>query len=173
MTTTVYIAKFSFNGTREFSGTVSWDKYTPKMLDAKLCAYIGPNTVDYPAWSQKAPYERSGLQRLVGAMKKQALIMGLSLVTERETKFAVRATNKEMSHTAKTTISINDLPDPTGKPVIILAGEFSGHEGLCLEQLDEPGIFAVSPTTSNRILRLRFDEEFGILIDLGRAGSSN
>ena len=65
MTTTVYIAKFSFNGTREFSGTVSWDKYTPKMLDAKLCAYIGPNTVDYPAWSQKAPYERSGLQRLL------------------------------------------------------------------------------------------------------------
>jgi hypothetical protein len=57
----------------------------------------------------------------------------------------------------------NQLPDPINKDVIILAGEFTGQEGYCLGLSDQAGIFAVTPFASNRILNLRFDEEFGIL----------
>jgi hypothetical protein len=57
------------------------------------------------------------------------------------------------------------LPDPTNKSVIILAGEFAGQEGFCLGPAGEAGVFAVTPNTSNQILRLRFDEEFGILVN--------
>ncbi len=66
-----------------------------------------------------------------------------------------------------------DLPDPSGKRVIIIGGEFTGHEGVCLGSAGEPGIFAVSPSTSNKILRLRFDEEFGILINSGQEKGKN
>ena len=56
------------------------------------------------------------------------------------------------------------LPDPTEKHVIILTGEFAGQEGFCLGPA-ESGLFAVTPNSSHRILRLRFDEDFGILIN--------
>lgn len=65
------------------------------------------------------------------------------------------------------------LPDPTGKTVIIIAGDFAGHEGFCLGTAGEEGVFAVTPNTSNRVLRLRFDEEFGILINSGQDKSRN
>lgn len=65
------------------------------------------------------------------------------------------------------------LPDPTDKSVIILKGDFAGEEGYCLGPSGEAGVFAVTPRGSNRVLRLRFDEEFGILINPGQAGARN
>lgn len=66
-----------------------------------------------------------------------------------------------------------EIPDPTGKTVIITAGEFAGQEGFCLGAAGEEGVFAVTPNTSNRILRLRFDEEFGILLNAGQRKGTN
>ena len=60
---------------------------------------------------------------------------------------------------------MNRPPDPTGESVIILVGEFVGREGLCLGPAGKEGLFAVTPISSNRILQLKFDEEFGILIN--------
>ncbi len=65
------------------------------------------------------------------------------------------------------------LPDPTNKSVIILKGEFAGQEGYCLGASGQAGQFAVTPSTSNRILTLRFDEEFGILINKGQKSGRN
>lgn len=65
------------------------------------------------------------------------------------------------------------LPDPTNKSVIILVGEYAGQEGFCLGPAGEEGVFAVTPNASNQILRLRFDEEFGILINRGQEKGRN
>ena len=67
----------------------------------------------------------------------------------------------------------DNLPNPTEKHVIILTGEFTGQEGFCLGPSGEKGIFAVTPNSSNRILHLRFDEDFGILINKGQMGGRN
>lgn len=65
------------------------------------------------------------------------------------------------------------LPDPSQKPVIILAGDFAGQEGFCLGPAGEQGLFAVTPMSSNQILRLKFDAEFGILINRGQEKGRN
>jgi hypothetical protein len=70
-------------------------------------------------------------------------------------------------------MSKGELPDPTGKTVIIIAGEFAGEEGFCLGPVETKGLYAVTPTSSNRILRLRFDEDFGILLNPGQTAGKN
>ena len=65
------------------------------------------------------------------------------------------------------------LPDPSEKSVIILKGEFAGQEGYCLGPSGQEGVFAVTPNTSTRILNLRFDEEFGILINKSQTPGRN
>jgi len=65
------------------------------------------------------------------------------------------------------------LPDPTEKHVIILTGEFAGQEGFCLGPAGGNGLFAVTPNSSPRVLRLRFDEDFGILINPKQKIGSN
>lgn len=68
------------------------------------------------------------------------------------------------------------MPDinPSGLSVIILAGEFAGQAGVCLGAVpDGGGLWAVSPNSSDRIVNLKFDEEFGILINKGQAPGVN
>ncbi len=65
------------------------------------------------------------------------------------------------------------LPDPTNKSVIIIKGEFAGVEGHCLGPAGQTGLYAVTSNTSNRILNLRIDEEFGILINKGQRTGRN
>ena len=65
------------------------------------------------------------------------------------------------------------LPDPTNKTVLILVGNFVGQEGFCLGPAGEDGVYAVTPNSSNQILRLRFDEEFGIVINPGQERGRN
>lgn len=57
-----------------------------------------------------------------------------------------------------------ELPDPTDRQVIILAGEFAGEEGYCLGR-SEDDRWAVTPHSSNRVLNLRFDSEFAIILN--------
>ena len=57
-----------------------------------------------------------------------------------------------------------NLPDPSGKRVIILAGSYDGHEGICLGQAADGSKWMVSPDNTNEILPMMFDKDFGILI---------
>lgn len=56
------------------------------------------------------------------------------------------------------------LPDPTGRRVIILDGQYAGHEGVCLGKSEDGSKWMVSPDSSNDILPMEFDQDFGILI---------
>lgn len=58
----------------------------------------------------------------------------------------------------------NDLPDPTGQRVIILAGRYDGCEGVCLGRAADGSGWMVSPDGTNEIVRMEFDKEFGILL---------
>lgn len=58
-------------------------------------------------------------------------------------------------------------PDPSGHRVIILAGAYAGHEGVCLGPSTEVAKWMVSPDNSDQVVPLLFDEEFGILVTEG------
>lgn len=58
----------------------------------------------------------------------------------------------------------NQLPDPSGCRVIILEGQYAGQEGVCLGPASEGVKWMVSPDSSNEIVPLIFEEEFGILV---------
>jgi hypothetical protein len=65
------------------------------------------------------------------------------------------------------------LPDPTGKSVIILTGEFAGEEGICLGRAGDGTSWSVSPRTSDRVLELEFDRDFGIVVNQGQDAGRN
>lgn len=51
----------------------------------------------------------------------------------------------------------------SGARVLVLRGQFAGHEGVCLGEAASAGLWAISPDTSSEILALRFEEDFGLL----------
>ena len=62
------------------------------------------------------------------------------------------------------------LPNPSHKPVIILTGQFAGEEGVCLGPAPAGRVgWAVSPSTSNKILYLKIEVDFGILVNRRQA----
>ena len=63
--------------------------------------------------------------------------------------------------------------DLQGMPMIILAGPFAGLEAVCLGQVPEKETWAVSPDGSKDIVYLRFESEFGLLINMGQDPSAN
>jgi hypothetical protein len=58
----------------------------------------------------------------------------------------------------------NDLPDPSGQRVIILAGTYDGYEGVCLGRAEDGSAWMVSPDGTNEIIKMVFDKDFGILM---------
>jgi hypothetical protein len=65
------------------------------------------------------------------------------------------------------------MADLRGARVLILSGEFRGHEGVCLGAESDSGRWAVSPDDSNEIISLRFGPDFELLIDLSADPASN
>ena len=57
--------------------------------------------------------------------------------------------------------------------MIILQGEFSGCEGVCLGESEPGGPFAVSPDGSDAIVPLVFERDFGLLVDLSGDSAQN
>ncbi len=55
--------------------------------------------------------------------------------------------------------------DLSGQRVLILRGEFAGHEGICLGRSADGQAWAVSPDDRNEILQLEFPQDFGLLVD--------
>lgn len=157
MTVTVYQASFADSTGKKFHGSISSDKYTPKRLDAAIAQHISAHETDYPVWTDHAASGREGMRLLIRKITRKAQAMKLTLIEEAETKYAPK----------------EELPDLTGKSVLITAGEHAGEEAVCLGSADDPGLFAVSPHSSNQILRLRFDEDFGILLNPGQRAGRN
>jgi len=90
MTTTVYIATYTDSDGKKFYGSIRWDKYTPRRLNATICPHVTETEVDYPVWTQNSSYGRTGLEALVKKMKAKAAKMALALVSEEETAFRVK-----------------------------------------------------------------------------------
>lgn len=64
--------------------------------------------------------------------------------------------------------------DPTGMAVLITGCEFAGEKGVRLGRAtDTPDLWAVSAHSSNRILNLRFDKEFRVLLNSGQEPGNN
>jgi len=53
-----------------------------------------------------------------------------------------------------------------GIRVLILSGRFKGEQGVCLGKGDGPGLWAISPDTSDEVLSLTFGNDFGLVVDL-------
>ena len=60
-----------------------------------------------------------------------------------------------------------------GQRVLIVSGPYAGAEGICLGKSAEEGRWAVSPDSTTEVVHLRFEEEFGLLVDLSCDPQSN
>jgi hypothetical protein len=45
-------------------------------------------------------------------------------------------------------------------------GRFKGEQGACLGEVDQSGLWAISPDGSDEILSPAFEKDFGLLVDL-------
>jgi hypothetical protein len=53
-----------------------------------------------------------------------------------------------------------------GARVLITGGNYRGREGVCLGRAGDGVRWAISPDGAAEILDLRFEEDFGLLVDL-------
>ena len=60
-----------------------------------------------------------------------------------------------------------------GARVLILTGRFKGQEGVCLGKGSAENLWAVSPDSTDEILSLVFEEDFGLLVDLSSDPTRN
>jgi hypothetical protein len=58
----------------------------------------------------------------------------------------------------------SNIPQLKGRRVLILAEPHMGEEGTCLDQADDLDSWYVSPDSSNEILKLVFERDFGLLV---------
>lgn len=63
--------------------------------------------------------------------------------------------------------------DLRGAEILILTGDWAGHEGICLGKAVDGVRYAVSPHESDLILQLVFEQDFGLLVDLSANPESN
>jgi hypothetical protein len=60
-----------------------------------------------------------------------------------------------------------------GARVIILRGKFAGSEGTCLGLSEDGKRWAVSSDSSDEIVPLEFEIDFGLLVDLSGDPAAN
>lgn len=58
----------------------------------------------------------------------------------------------------------NRSPNLSGSRVLILVEPYAGEEGICLGPAETDGSWFVSPNSSNEILRLEFERDFGLVV---------
>ena len=63
--------------------------------------------------------------------------------------------------------------DLAGARVIIIAGAHAGEEGVCLGKTANSAKWAISPDSSDEIVPLQFETEFGLLVDLSSNPETN
>lgn len=97
MTVTVFNATFAKATGETIAGSISWDKYTPRRLDAKLCPHISDCEVDYPIWTVRGANTRAGMEALVAKMQQKAKAMKLTCTEEAETKYAPKETSSRQN----------------------------------------------------------------------------
>ncbi len=57
--------------------------------------------------------------------------------------------------------------------VLILTGQYTGREGICVGKSADGEHWAISPDGGDEIVQLFFETEFGLLVDLLSDPSSN
>jgi hypothetical protein len=67
---------------------------------------------------------------------------------------------------------LKEKPKLEGARVLIVAGTYSGTEGVCLGAADARK-WAISPDGTDAVLSLKFESEFGLLVDLSADPSAN
>ena len=63
--------------------------------------------------------------------------------------------------------------DLTGCRVLILTGQYGGQEGICVGKSADGKRWAISPDGSDEVLQLKFEKEFGLLVDLSLNPTNN
>lgn len=58
----------------------------------------------------------------------------------------------------------NRPPKLSGSRVLILIEPHAGEKGVCLGPADSDGSWFVSPDSSNEIIRLELERDFGLLV---------
>jgi hypothetical protein len=53
------------------------------------------------------------------------------------------------------------------------SGQFKGQEGVCLGKGSADNLWAVSPDSTNEVLSLVFEKDFGLLVDLSADPNQN
>lgn len=53
-----------------------------------------------------------------------------------------------------------------GARILILKGRFAGEEGVCLGFTADQKQWAISPDSSDEILPMKYEVDFGLVIDL-------
>jgi hypothetical protein len=66
-----------------------------------------------------------------------------------------------------------DSPELKGRRVFITSGRYCGAEGVCLGKSADSRKWAISPDSSEEIISLEFEKEFGLLIDLSSDPQNN
>jgi hypothetical protein len=91
MTVTYYTAEFTDKEGDRFHASIFWDKYHQRSLSVHLGRYLSLSEVDYPIWKEKGSNSRAGLDALKTKLAAKTNRLGLSLVSEMETRFAPKA----------------------------------------------------------------------------------
>lgn len=60
-----------------------------------------------------------------------------------------------------------------GHRILILSGDHAGEEGICLGRIAGTNRWAVSPDSSTAILKLHFESDFALLLDLSAVPDRN
>ena len=63
--------------------------------------------------------------------------------------------------------------DMSGCRVLILVAPYEGHEGTCIGRSADGKHWAISPDGTDEILQLKFEKEFGLLMDLSADPDKN
>ena len=61
----------------------------------------------------------------------------------------------------------------SGARIIIIAGTHAGEEGVCLGKTADGQKWAISPNSTDNILSLDFETEFGLVVDLSGDPNKN
>jgi hypothetical protein len=91
MTITYYTAEYTDGGGDRYHASIFWDKYSPGVLFVQLGRYLSQAEVDNALWEDSDFNNREGLEKLKDKLFCEALRLGLSLVSEKETRFAPKA----------------------------------------------------------------------------------
>jgi hypothetical protein len=68
---------------------------------------------------------------------------------------------------------MDSMASLVGRRVLILVGPHAGEEGICLGNVTQRNIWAISPVSSDDVLELYYKRDFALLIDFSAEAARN